>query len=128
MKRPTPVLAQDLSLCQAEIISYGNRDCLAELYSLLTDARIAAAQHRLEVAETGLRNIIKETIDPALAWDTHAELATCMSQKTDHDWPKANFVKVWQCPIRQGRQFLRTNTGFLFSPAQAMSIPNISIC
>jgi hypothetical protein len=75
MKRPTPVLAQDLSLCQAEIISYGNGDCLAELYSLLTDARIAAAQHRLEVAETGLRNIIKETIDPALALDTHAELA-----------------------------------------------------
>jgi CHAT domain-containing protein/Tfp pilus assembly protein PilF len=57
-------------------IRHENGDRLSELYSRLTDARIAAAQHHFVVADTYLLKKIKKTHDPALAWDTHAELAS----------------------------------------------------
>jgi CHAT domain-containing protein len=59
-------------------IKHENGDRLSEFYSLLTDARISAAKHRFEIAETGLRNIIAQTTDPSLAWETHAELASLL--------------------------------------------------
>jgi CHAT domain-containing protein len=57
-------------------IRHESGDRLSELYSLVTDARISAAQHRFAVAETGLRNVIQKNNDPSLAWETHAELAS----------------------------------------------------